>query len=75
LTWRDCKCSLVIFNRQKNSTAVAQKMHEAMTSHKAHRKAIANGATGNGRYVLVKDSDPGRDIVVTTLLFDTPSEL
>lgn len=73
LTWRDCKCSLVIFNRQKNSSAVAQKMHETMSGHKGHRKTVSNDPTGSGRYIFVKESDPGREIVVTTLLFDIPN--
>jgi len=73
LTWRDCKTALIIFNRQKHPSAVAQKMHETMTGHKGHRKTVSNDATGNGRYVFVKESDPGRDITITTLLFDMPS--
>jgi len=73
LTWRDCKCSLIVFNRQKNPSAVAQKMHETMANHKGHRKTASIDATGNGRYVFVKESDPGREIVVTTLLFDIPN--
>ena len=73
LTWRDCKTALINFNRQKNSSAVAQKMHETMTAHKAHRKSVSNDATGIGRYVFVKESDPGREIIITTLLFDIPS--
>ena len=73
LTWRDCKCSLIIFNRQKNTSAVAQKMHETMSGHEGHRKIVSNDPTGNGRYIFVKESDPGREIVITTLLFDIPS--
>ena len=73
LTWRDCKTALIIFNRQRNPSAVAQKMHETMTGHKGHRKTISNDATGNNRYVFVKDSDPGREIIITTMLFDIPS--
>jgi hypothetical protein len=73
LTWRDCKTALIIFNRQKSPSAVAQKMHETMTGHKGHRKTVSNDATGNGRYVFVKETDPGREIIITTLLFDIPS--
>jgi hypothetical protein len=73
LTWRDCKTALIIFNRQRNASAVAQKLHETMTGHSAFRKAISIDANGNGRYVFVKASDPGREIVVTTLLFDVPA--
>jgi len=73
LTWRDCKCALVVFNKQKNPSAVAQKMHETMSGHKGHRKAVSSDSAGNGRYVFVKESDPGRDIIITTQLFDIPS--
>jgi hypothetical protein len=74
LSWRDCKCSLIVFNKTKTSSAVAQKMHETMTAHRRHRKTVSNDATGTGRYVFVKESDPGRDIIITTLLFDIPTD-
>ncbi|HWD40372.1 MAG TPA: hypothetical protein VG944_16100, partial [Fimbriimonas sp.] len=61
LTWRDCKCSLIVFNRQKNASGVAQKMHETMAAHSGHRKSLSHDALGNGRYVFVKESDPGRE--------------
>jgi len=73
LTWRDCKTALIIFNRQKNPSAVAQKMQKTMTGHKGHRKTVSNDATGNCRYVFVKETDPGREIIISTLLFDVPS--
>lgn len=73
LTWRDCKCALILFNKQKNTSAVAQKMHETMSGHKGHRKTVSHDASGNGRYVFVKEADPGRDIVITTQLFDIPT--
>jgi hypothetical protein len=73
LTWRDCKTALIIFNRQQNPSAVAQKMHETMAGHKGHRKTVSNDATGNGRYIFIKESDPGREIIISTLLFDIPN--
>jgi hypothetical protein len=73
LTWRDCKCAVIVFNRQSNTSSVVQKMHETMTNYKGHRKTASNDANGSARYVFVKDSDPGREIHVTTLVFDVPS--
>jgi hypothetical protein len=73
VTWRDCKCALLVFNRQKNSTHVAQKLHETMTSHPSHRKTVSQQLDGDSRYIFVKDSDPGREVVITTQLFDIPS--
>jgi len=73
LTWRDCKCALVVFNKLKNPSWVAQRMHKTMSGHKAHRELVSIDSAGNGRYVFVKESDPGRDIIITTQLFDVPS--
>jgi hypothetical protein len=44
-----------------------------MAGHKGHRKTVSNDATGNGRYIFVKESDPGREIIITTLPFDIPT--
>ena len=70
LTWRDRKCSLVIFDWQKNASAIVQKMHEKMAASKGHRKSISHDPTGNGRYVFVTEIDPGRENVISTLRFD-----
>ncbi|EMS77128.1 hypothetical protein Dpo_35c00020 [Desulfotignum phosphitoxidans DSM 13687] len=73
LTWRDSKCALMIFNRTKDSNAVRQKMHEAMESLPEHRKTVFHHADADSRYILVKESEPGKEIVVTTQLYDIPS--
>ncbi|AZT82599.1 hypothetical protein EHN06_03040 [Marinobacter sp. NP-4(2019)] len=73
LTWRDSKCALMIFNRTKDSNAVRSKMHETMESLPAHRKTVFHEAEGDSRYILVKDSEPGKEIIVTTQLYDIPS--
>ena len=64
LSWRDCKAALVVFNQRKDSTAVMEKMHEIMEKRPEFQKMLAGS-----RYVLVRD---GREILVTTLLFDVP---
>ena len=74
LTWRDSKCALLVFNKTKDSSAVRQKMHEAMELRPQHRKTVFHRPDGDSRYVLVKDSDPGREISVTTQLYDMPSK-
>ncbi len=73
LTWRDCKCALIVFSRQKDAMNVAEKMHEAMTAHKGHRKCVNHDLKEGSRYVFVKESDPGREIILTTQLFHVSS--
>ena len=40
LSWRDSKCALLVFNKTKDSSAIRQKMHEAMESRIEHRKTV-----------------------------------
>lgn len=74
LTWRDSKCALLFFNKTKDSTAVRQKMHEVMSARSQHRKTEFHKSDGDSRYVFVKDSDPGKEITITTQLYDLPSK-
>jgi hypothetical protein len=75
LSWRDSKCALIIFNKTRNSSSVRQKIHEIMESRSEHRRTITYNPDGDSRYILVKESDPGREIIITTLLFDIPEEV
>jgi len=70
LSWRDSKCALIVFNRTRDSSAVRQKMHEVMKSRPEYRKTDIHEPDGDSRYIFVKESDPGREIVVTSQLFD-----
>jgi hypothetical protein len=48
-------------------------MHEVMESRKEFRKTVNYDPDGDSRYVFIKESDPGREIIVTTQLYDIPS--
>lgn len=73
LTWRDVKCALLVFNQQKDSTHVREEMHRVVQSRHEYRKTVVHSMDGDCRYILVKSSDPGREITLTTMLFDVPS--
>jgi len=74
LTWRDSKCALLVFNRTKNSNAIRLKMHETMESLPTHIKTVFHQPNGQSRYVLVKASEPGKEIIITTQLYDVPDK-
>ena len=74
LTWRDSKCALMIFNRTKDSNAVSEKMHESMKSIPEHCKTVSHQSDGDSRYILIKKSEPGKEMIVTTQLYDIPSD-
>ncbi len=74
LTWRDSKCALMVFNRTKDSSSVRGKMHEVMEALPEHRKTEFYNPDGDSRYILVKSSEPGKEIIVTTQIYDIPSD-
>jgi len=73
LTWRDSKCALLIFNKNKDSLAVRQRMHETMIARPEYRQTTLHTANEDSRYIMVKEADPGREIIVATQLYDIPS--
>lgn len=73
LSWRDSKCALLIFNKNKDSSAVRDRMHEIMEGREEHRRTQFHDKDGDSRYIFVKTDDPGKEITVTTQLFDIPS--
>jgi hypothetical protein len=73
LSWRDTKGALLIFNKTRDSGAVRQKIHEVMEVHPAYRRTISRDPNGDARYIYVKESDPGREIIITTQLYDIPT--
>ena len=73
LAWRDTKCALLIFNKTKDSSAILQNMHEAMEARPEHRRTASHDTNGDSRYIFVKESDPGREIIITTQMYDVPT--
>ena len=61
-----------MFNRKKDSAGVAAKMHEAMIARPERRRTVAHSDSGECRYIFVKQDEPGREIFITTMLFDVP---
>jgi hypothetical protein len=74
LTWRDSKSALLIFNKTKDSSGIRQKMHEVMQARPECRRTLFHEPDRDSRYVFVKASDPGREITITTQLYDVPTQ-
>jgi hypothetical protein len=44
-----------------------------MESREEYRKTEFHDRDGDSRYIYVKKDDPGKEIIITTQLFDIPS--
>ena len=72
LTWRDSKTALLVFNKNRDTSSVREKMHAAIESRPEWRKTVSCDPLGDSAYVLVKDAEPGREINLTTQLYCLP---
>lgn len=73
LSWRDAKCALLVFNKKRDSSAVNQKMHEVMLGRSEYRKTLPTKHPGDRSYMFVKNNDPGREISISTQIYDLAS--
>jgi len=74
LTWRDTKVALIIFNRNKDFTNVLEKAKMATEDHQNFRKFVKQRSETSWVYRFSHRDDPNREITVTLMVFDVPSE-
>jgi hypothetical protein len=72
LTWRDTKTAIVLFNTNKNMSGVLAKVPEVVKAHPACRVQLDYTTEGSFRFRLARPDDPGRELLLTVLVFDVP---
>ena len=61
LTWRDCKASLIIFNKHNKGFAEIQKqIPQALAQHSRFMKQVSTAPAGEWRFVLRSQDDDAR---------------
>lgn len=59
--------------RTKMKTQRGRASLRKRTAVPVYRRTISHDPNGDGRYIFVKESDPGREIIITTQLYDIPA--
>lgn len=72
-TWRDTKTALIIFNRNKDFSAVLASIKETVPAHKAFKREAPVSSESSFRCVLSHPDDKNREIIVTIMAFEVPS--
>ena len=71
LTWRDCKTSLIIFNKTVSGfTQIQEKVPEIMRTHPNFLKEEISEEHGEWRYIFKSEDDEDRHITVHVFLFN-----
>jgi len=71
-TWRDTKLAMLIFNRNKNFTAVRQQIPEVMKNHPTFTQELFYPSETGFRFILHHPEDKNRELLLTVLAFEIP---
>src|SRR5262249_16475446 len=73
LSWRDTKAAIVIFNKNKNFSAVIAAIEQTASAHPHRKRGPVKEGESRLRYTFANPSDTNREITVTVMAFDIPS--
>jgi hypothetical protein len=74
LSWRDTKTAIFIFNRNANFSDVLSKIGEVAPKHKCFKRDMGKKGESEFRYIFHHPNDQNRELVLTVLAFDVPTE-
>jgi len=72
LSWRDTKVAIIIFNKNRDFTAVLEKIRDVSSQHPRFKSGPKVEGDTRFRYKFGQKDDPNREIVLTILAFDVP---
>ena len=73
VSWRDTKTALLLFNRDRNMTTILKRVSDVVKEH-PNCKCEHNYEADTGfRYTFGHRDDPGRELLLTVLVFDVPN--
>lgn len=71
-SWRDTKVAVIIFNKNKNFSAVLDAIPSTIKKHPNYKKSISQDSETRFRYIMSHRNDPSREMILTVLAFDVP---
>jgi hypothetical protein len=71
-SWRDTKTAILLFNRDRNFSAVLAKIPSVVENHLCFKRKISVEDETIFRYVFHQPDDPNRELLLAILAFDIP---
>lgn len=72
-SWRDTKVAILIFNREKNFSAVVSKIPEVVESHPNFKRRLPYTLETGFRFILHHRDDKNHELILTVLAFEVPA--
>ncbi len=71
-SWRDTKTAIILFNRNKDFSAVLGQIRPTIEAHPQFKSFVGRPSETQFRFVLKQPDDPTRELLLTVLAFDVP---
>jgi hypothetical protein len=71
-SWRDTKVAIIIFNRNKNFSAVLDQIRPTVESHPNCKRFVSKLLDTQFRFIFTQRDDPSREMTLTVMAFDVP---
>ena len=72
-TWRDTKTAIVIFNKNKDLSAVLTTIRDTAPNHVNFLRGSEMKGETHFRFVFHLPGDPSREVHIAVLVFDVPT--
>jgi hypothetical protein len=72
-SWRDSKTAIFVFNRDTAATTVLQGVRSEAERHANYKRTLAWKHESGFRFVFHQPGDPNRELLITVLVFDIPT--
>ncbi|MFH0748538.1 MAG: hypothetical protein V1915_01245 [Candidatus Bathyarchaeota archaeon] len=73
-SWRDTKTAILLFNRNKNTSAVLAQISKIVETHTGYIKKEEYSSETGFRFVMQHHNDKERELTLTVLVFDVPTD-
>ncbi|HEV8238598.1 MAG TPA: hypothetical protein VGS57_04460 [Thermoanaerobaculia bacterium] len=73
-TWRDSKAAIVVFNKNRDHTAVLATIDEETQQHSAYRRRLEQPTATQFRYVFAHPEDPNRELYLAVVAINLPPD-
>jgi hypothetical protein len=74
LSWRDTKTAVIVFNRNADFSAVLAKIVTTAPAHPNFKRDLGRSGETTFRYIFAQPNDVNREIALTVLAFDVPTD-
>ena len=72
-SWRDTKTAVLVFNRDRNFSAVVSKIPQVVESYPNFKRRLPYTSETGSRFILYHKDDKNRELMLTVLAFEVPA--